>query len=76
MVEITASADILAQRLAARGRESRGEVLARLARSAELGGSVPGAVAIDNSGSREEAGERFVAILRKAIAVSDVAGAV
>ena len=76
VVEITASADILAQRLAARGRESRGEVLARLARSAELGGSVPGAVAIDNSGSREEAGERFVAILRKAIAVSDVAGTV
>ena len=34
----------------------------------------PGAVAIDNSGSREEAGERFVAVLRKAIAVSDVAG--
>jgi ribose 1,5-bisphosphokinase len=76
VVEITASADILAQRLAARGRESRGEVLARLARSAELGGSVPGAIAIDNSGAREEAGERFVAVLRKAIAVSDVAGTV
>ena len=76
VVEITATADILAQRLAARGRESRGEVLARLARSAELGGSVPGAVAIDNSGSREEAGERFVAVVRKAIALSDVAGTV
>ena len=56
VVEITASADILAQRLAARGRELRGEVLARLARSAELGGSVAGAIAIDNSGPREEAG--------------------
>ena len=76
VVEITASATILAERLAARGRESRGEVLARLARSAELGGSVPGAIAIDNSGPREEAGERFVAVLRKAIAVSDVAGTV
>ena len=76
VVEITASAPILAERLAARGRESRGEVMARLARSAELGGSVPGAVAIDNSGSREEAGERFVAVLRKAVAVSDVAGTV
>jgi ribose 1,5-bisphosphokinase len=76
VVEITASADILAQRLAARGRESRGEVLARLARSAELAGSVAGAIAIDNSGLREEAGERFVAVLRKAIAVSDVAGTV
>jgi ribose 1,5-bisphosphokinase len=76
VVEITASADILAQRLAARGRESRGEVLARLARSAELGGSIAGATTIDNSGSRQEAGERFVALLRKAIAVSDVAGTV
>ena len=54
VVEITASAPILAERLAARGRESRGEVMARLARSAELGGSVPGAIAIDNSGTREE----------------------
>lgn len=76
VAEITASAEILAQRLSARGRESRGEVLARLARSAELGSSVPGAVTIDNSGAREEAGERFVALLRKAIAFSDVAGAV
>lgn len=76
VVEITASAEILAQRLAARGRESRGEVLARLARSAELGGSVAGAIGIDNSGQREEAGERFVAVLRKAVAVSDVAGTV
>jgi ribose 1,5-bisphosphokinase len=76
VVEITASADTLAQRLAARGRESRGEVLARLARSNELGGSTAGAIAIDNSGQREEAGERFVAVLRKAIAVSDVAGTV
>ena len=76
VVEITASADILAQRLAARGRELRGEVLARLARSAELGGSIAGAIAIDNSGQREEAGERFVAVLRKAIAISDVSGTV
>jgi ribose 1,5-bisphosphokinase len=76
IAEITASAEILAQRLSARGRESRGEVLARLARSAELGSSVPGAFIIDNSGNREEAGERFVALLRRAIAVSDVAGTV
>jgi len=76
VAEITASADILAQRLAARGRESRGEVLARLARSAELASSVPGAIRIDNSGAREQAGERFVAVLRKAIAFSDVSGTV
>ena len=76
VAEITASAEILAQRLAARGRESRGEVLARLARSSELGESVPGAVRIDNSGPREAAGEAFVTLLRKAVAYADVAGAV
>lgn len=76
VAEITASAEILAQRLSARGRESRGEVLARLARSAELGSSAEGAVQIDNGGPREAAGERFVALLRKAIAFADVAGTV
>lgn len=73
VAEITAPADILAERLARRGRESRGEVLARLARSAELGVCVSDAFTIDNSGPPEQAGERFVALLRKAIAVSDVA---
>jgi ribose 1,5-bisphosphokinase len=76
VAEITASAEILAERLAARGRESRGEVLARLARSAELGNGVQGAVRIDNSGPREAAGEAFVALLRKAVAAADVAGTV
>jgi ribose 1,5-bisphosphokinase len=76
IVEVTASPEILAQRLSARGRESRGEVLARLARSAELGTSLPGAIRIDNSGSRDEAGERFVGVLRKAIAFADVSGTV
>jgi ribose 1,5-bisphosphokinase len=76
IVEVTASPEILAQRLAARGRESRGEVLTRLARSTELGTSIAGAITIDNSGSREEAGERFVAVLRKAIAFADVSGTV
>jgi ribose 1,5-bisphosphokinase PhnN len=37
---------------------------------------VQGAVRIDNSGPREEAGERLVALLRKAIAAGDVAGTV
>jgi ribose 1,5-bisphosphokinase len=76
IVEITARPEILAERLAARGRESRGEVLARLARQAQFDAAAIGAISIDNSGDREEAGERFVAVLRKAIALSDVAGAV
>jgi ribose 1,5-bisphosphokinase len=74
VVEITASPEILAERLAARGRESRGEVLARLARTAPHDLSGPGYIAIDNSGSADIAGERFLAVLRKAVAFSDVSG--
>jgi ribose 1,5-bisphosphokinase len=72
VVEITARPEILADRLAARGRESRGEVLTRLARTApvELG---PGLVSIDNSGPRKAAGEQFVALVRKAMARADTA---
>ena len=75
VVEITARPEILAERLAARGRESRGEVLTRLARTVpvELG---PGVVSIDNSGPSEEAGEQFVALVRKAIAYADIGGTV
>ncbi|WP_394888768.1 phosphonate metabolism protein/1,5-bisphosphokinase (PRPP-forming) PhnN [Mesorhizobium sp. AaZ16] len=76
VVEITASPEILAERLASRGRESRGEVLVRLARAAAVKLAGPGVVSIDNSGPREIAGERFMAIVRKAIAHSDVSGAV
>ena len=75
VVEITARHDILAERLSARGRESRGEVLARLARTAPVdrGADV---ITIDNSGVREEAGERFLEIVRKAIAHADLDGSV
>lgn len=76
VVEITARAEILAERLASRGRESRGEVLARLARAATVELTGPGVVSIDNSGPREIAGERFLAVVRKAIAHSDVSGTV
>ena len=74
IVEITASPEVLAERLAMRGRESRGEVLARLARSASVTLSGPGVTSIDNSGPREAAGERFAEVLRKAMAFSDMSG--
>ncbi|MER9593524.1 phosphonate metabolism protein/1,5-bisphosphokinase (PRPP-forming) PhnN [Mesorhizobium sp. M0244] len=74
VVEITATPEILAERLALRGRESRGEVLARLARSANVALSGPGVTSIDNSGPREAAGERFAEVLRKAMAFSDMSG--
>ena len=50
--------------------------LARLARGAEHGAAMPGAIGIDNSGAREAAGERFVSVLRKAVALADVAGTI
>ncbi|TIS18949.1 MAG: phosphonate metabolism protein/1,5-bisphosphokinase (PRPP-forming) PhnN, partial [Mesorhizobium sp.] len=55
-----------------RGRESRGEVLARLARSTSVTLSGPDVTSIDNSGAREIAGERFAEVLRKAMAFSDL----
>lgn len=72
VVEITAAPEILATRLAARGRESRGEVLARLARTAPQALSGPGHVVIDNSGDADIAGERFLTVIRKAVALADV----
>lgn len=71
-VLITASREVLAERLARRGRETRDEVLARLARAADTALVVKDALPIDNSGSLEAAGERFLAVLRKAAAWSDV----
>ncbi|MGB3388671.1 MAG: phosphonate metabolism protein/1,5-bisphosphokinase (PRPP-forming) PhnN [Pseudaminobacter sp.] len=72
VVEVVARPEILAERLARRGRESRGEVLARLARAADLAIAGPGVVTIDNSGEHGIAGSEFVAVIRKAIAFSDV----
>ncbi|GAA2883288.1 ribose 1,5-bisphosphokinase [Aminobacter niigataensis] len=76
VVEITAAPEVLATRLAARGRESRGEVLARLARTAPHDLSGPGHALIDNSGTPEIAGEKFLAVLRRSVAYSDVSGLV
>jgi len=52
-------------------------VLARLSRAvANVDAAAANVVRIDNSGSREEAGERLVAAIRKAIAFADVSDAV
>jgi ribose 1,5-bisphosphokinase len=76
VVEITAAPEILAARLAGRGRESRGEVLARLARTVAVEASGQGVVALDNSGPRDVAGGRLVDIIRKAMAFADISGTV
>jgi ribose 1,5-bisphosphokinase len=75
VVEITADPEILAARLAGRGRESRGEVLARLARTVACD-TTGQAIALDNSGPKEIAGDKLVAIIRKAVAFADVSGTV
>lgn len=75
VVEVTADPEILAARLAGRGRESRGEILARLARTVACD-TTGTAVAIDNSGPKEIAGDELVAIIRKAMAFADVSGTV
>lgn len=59
---VEARRDIRAMRLAARGRESAGEIALRLAREVEA--PLPGAIRIDNSGPLAEGVARFVDALR------------
>ncbi|MCV0395162.1 MAG: phosphonate metabolism protein/1,5-bisphosphokinase (PRPP-forming) PhnN [Rhizobiaceae bacterium] len=60
IVVIDARAEVLAGRLAARGRETRDEILKRLARRPAVSGELADATNIDNSGRLDIAGERFV----------------
>ncbi|MFC6489559.1 phosphonate metabolism protein/1,5-bisphosphokinase (PRPP-forming) PhnN, partial [Nitratireductor sp. GCM10026969] len=57
-----------------RGRETREEVLARLARGTDGALLIDDAITIDNSGPLEVAGERFLGVLRRAAAWSDIGG--
>ena len=68
VINITARPEVLAERLEARGRESRKEILRRLQRSSpELSGEFD-VVTIDNSGSIEDAGRAMVAALTRYLA--------
>ncbi|CAK7260077.1 MULTISPECIES: phosphonate metabolism protein/1,5-bisphosphokinase (PRPP-forming) PhnN [unclassified Shinella] len=70
IVQITARADILAARLAARGRESAEAIARRLDRAVpEI--AAADTVVIDNSGALEEAGDAFVRLLASALARND-----
>lgn len=62
-IGITASPEILAERLARRGRESAKELAARLSRSKRYGIVAQDMVRIDNSGPPDVSGERLVAVL-------------
>jgi ribose 1,5-bisphosphokinase len=66
VIEVTASADILAARLAARGRETSEDVARRLNRNA----TIPAGVELEtvlNDGTLAEGVERFVAALQRAV---------
>jgi ribose 1,5-bisphosphokinase len=64
VIWISAAPQVLAARLARRGRESRTEISARLQRNSRLGVEPPhGALHINNEGSLESAGSLLVALL-------------
>ena len=63
VVNVTASRDVLATRLAARGRESREEIEARLSRAVDPLPDSFSVFPIDNSGRIEEAVDKLVALL-------------
>jgi ribose 1,5-bisphosphokinase len=64
IVNIAAPDEVLARRLASRGRESEASIRERLARSAQFQLAGSDFVTIDNSGAVAEAGEKLVAVIR------------
>ena len=68
VVLVTARPDVLAARLAARGRESREAIMRRLERTVPEIVIAADTVVIDNSGPLEEAGEAFVQLLAATLA--------
>lgn len=67
VVNVTAQPEILAARLAARGRESGDQITARLARSTMAVHGDFDVVTIDNSGALETAGDQLVALIRECL---------
>ncbi len=63
-INVMARREVLASRLAERGRESREDILRRLERSAALDKSIYDALEIDNSGPIDVAGAALVAAIR------------
>ena len=63
LVVVSAHRDVIAERLKARGRETDAEIVARLERIAVEDTVRYEAIRLENSGPKEQAGERFVSIL-------------
>ena len=64
MIEVTAPTDVLARRLAARGREDAVDVARRMSRAIELPSPVPRDMVM-NDGTVESGARRLLAILRE-----------
>ena len=71
VVLVTARPDILAARLAARGREGAEAIAGRLDRATTEIVVAADTVVIDNSGALEDAGEAFVSLLAAALSRAD-----
>ncbi len=72
VVHITASHDVLAKRLASRGREDAAEIQRRLMRAAPNPCDPADAIMIDNSGAVSVAGNEFIAILKRTAAFAAI----
>ncbi|MDB5562485.1 MAG: hypothetical protein JWN11_1903 [Hyphomicrobiales bacterium] len=73
LVAVSAHRDVIAKRLAARGRESEAAIAKRLGRVAKEDLIRADAIHIENSGPRETAGERFLAVLATAALTASTA---
>ena len=67
VIEVTASQDVRAARLASRGREDATEIAARLARSVAIPGDIPVETVV-NDGSLDDGLKHFLAALNRAAA--------
>lgn len=65
VLNITARPDVLAERLAARGRETREQILGRLSRSSPIVEGGFDVETIDNSGALQDAETAMVALIRR-----------
>ncbi len=74
-VLVTASADILATRLHARGRETSAGIDERLTRNREFSENLAADFVVDNSGDATTAAEQLASILQKLAAAQPIAGA-
>ncbi len=63
VVNVTARRDVLAVRLAARGRETSEDIMQRLSRASLTVEGAFDVADIDNSGTVEDAGEKIIAVL-------------